>query len=159
MGHWQIKLPRIFLTPKHKNLMLCDFLALYILNQLMNNFDLKIINFQSLAFNGLSYFCVPFLIIPSTPATSGKVFVYIFHILTILFQDLYICFSRNIDIWWHTHISQLSRFVLIFLDCYVWPGLPCLVLSVVMGKSQRMVTFGLSTTVKGLSSYCLLGVS
>ena len=83
MGYWQLKLTPIFLTSKHKNLMFCDFLALYILNQLVNNFDLKIINFQSLVFNGLTYFCVPFLIIPSAPATFGKVFVYIFHILVI----------------------------------------------------------------------------
>ena len=44
----------IFLGPKYKNLKFCDFLALYSLNQLVNNFGLKIINFQSLAFNGLT---------------------------------------------------------------------------------------------------------
>ena len=43
----------IFLWPKYKNLKVCNFLALYSLNQLVNNFGLKIINFQTLAFNGL----------------------------------------------------------------------------------------------------------
>ena len=43
----------IFVGPKYKNSKFCDFLALYSQNQLVNNFGLKIINFQRLAFNGL----------------------------------------------------------------------------------------------------------
>ena len=43
----------IFLGLKHKNSKFRDFLALYTLNQLVNNFGLKIINFESLAFNEL----------------------------------------------------------------------------------------------------------
>ena len=40
----------IFLGPKYKNSKFCNFLALYSLYQLVNNFGQKIINFQSLAF-------------------------------------------------------------------------------------------------------------
>lgn len=43
----------IFLGPKYKNSKVCNFLALYSLNQLVNNFGLKITSFQKLVFNGL----------------------------------------------------------------------------------------------------------
>ena len=42
-----------FLGPNNKNSKLCNYLALYSLNKTANNFSIKIINFQSLAFNGL----------------------------------------------------------------------------------------------------------
>ena len=45
--------PPLFLGRKYKNSKFCDFLVLHNINQLVNNFVLKIINFQSLAFNGL----------------------------------------------------------------------------------------------------------
>ena len=45
----------IFLGSKNKNSKFSDFLALHSLNQLVNNFGLKIINFQRLAFNGLNH--------------------------------------------------------------------------------------------------------
>ena len=53
----------IFLGPKYKNSKFCDFLDLYSINQLVNNFGVKIINFQNLAFNGL-------ITIPCSKATK-----------------------------------------------------------------------------------------
>ena len=66
----------IFLIPKYKNSNFCSLFALYSLNQLVNNFGLKITNFQSLAFNGLivnsfSVLISVFIIFVSTSALSN----------------------------------------------------------------------------------------
>ena len=117
-------------------------------------------------FPGISstYFYVPFLIIPSVPTITGMVFVFIYHFLAIsISRSWYLLRFTNsvaeillsdgtlISINWH---------VLFYLCLIIISGLlACIVLSVLIGKSQRMVTFGVSTTGNGLCSYHLLGVS
>ena len=102
---------------------------------------------------------------PSAPTVTGMVFVFIFYILDISISRslyLYINFSNSlaeillsdgtfISINWH-YLFYLSLITISGL-------LACIVLSVPVGKSQRMVTFDVSTTGNGLCSCHLSSVS
>ena len=112
----------------------------------------------------LTCFCVLLLIIPSAPTITCMALVFIFHILAIsISRSLYLLsFSNSLAeiLLSHDTLVSVNWHVLFCLCLITISGLlACMVLSVLIGKSQRLVTFGLSTTGNGLCSYHLSGVS
>ena len=129
-------------------------------------FNTIFLNFSQawISLNFINIFLCPLLIIPSAPTVTGMVFVFIFHILVISISGSFylLSFSNSLaEILLYDGTFMSINWHVLFRLCLITASglLACIVPSVLIEKSHRMVTFGVSITDKDLCSYHLLGVS